>query len=177
MYNLCCVRKMEHSKIVENGIVQIKNKRRKQKCDICDLWVNGNNISNHRKLHSPPNIKCAMCDFSAYYHSQVDYHYNRIHVHKIKQGRPIGKKAKLGHIKPRIFTKKVLSDLKTCDSPALIEQIPETQHQTINEVTHVLDDNIKHKPILTKAAQKFFLRRSIRMKKVECRFIFLNMHI
>lgn len=205
----CCVRKMKRTKVAEVGNVQIKKKRSKQKCDICDLWINGNNISNHRKLHSPPNIKCEKCDFLAYYQSQVDYHYNRKHVHQIKQGRPIGKRVKLGNSKPRIFSKKVLSDLKICDPSkntqateqpielrsALepIEQISDTKHESIvGKVTDVLDEEMEHqlttadsvqptnrslcsdrkgqvsfsKPILTKAAQKFFLRRSIRIKKV-----------
>lgn len=98
-----CVRELERRKIVEET-VQMKKMRPKHKCDICDLWVNGNNMSNQRKQHSPPTIKCEKCDFLAHYKSQVDYHYHRKHVHQIKQGRPKGNRVESIHVmKPNTY--------------------------------------------------------------------------
>lgn len=91
--------------------VEGKKERQLKQCEICGVWVKGNVISNHRKKHEIPMIKCSMCDFVGYYPYQVNYHYARKHDYKVKQGRPVGY-VKRGNSQPRFFTKKVLVGLK-----------------------------------------------------------------
>lgn len=89
--------------------------RPKKKCNICSVLISGNNFSNHVKLHSVPEIKCTKCDYRAHFPSIIEYHYQRKHVYKVKQGRPL--KTQSGNKnKPRIFTKNVLAELKNSAS-------------------------------------------------------------
>lgn len=62
--------------------------RKEKKCDICGKIVKGNNIYNHRISHKPPQLKCTLCDYIAYFPSQIDNHHQRKHLNIVAQGRP-----------------------------------------------------------------------------------------
>lgn len=86
--------------------------RPKKQCKICSEWISGNNFSNHLKSHSVPKIKCTECDYRAHFPSIIEYHYQRTHVYKVKQGRPFKRETRPSKNKPRIFTKKMLIEHK-----------------------------------------------------------------